>query len=186
MAVAVIAYMGFSTFSTFIMPLVVAVVLGMIFEPVASFLGRAMPRQLASILVLVGIGVLSVVAVAVVIFGVIDQGPEIVAQTQAAIDQGRDWLASQGMTVDLMDDVQQQLQLFVDEVRRVCSAMCPVPSPASAASSWGRSSRSSSSTSCWPSGPGWRNGWPRTWASGGPWQGIVTDATRSFRDYSTC
>jgi predicted PurR-regulated permease PerM len=183
-AVAVIAYMGFTTFSTFIMPLVVAVVLGMIFEPVASLLGRAMPRQLASILVLVGIGVLSVVAVAVVIFGVIDQGPEIVAQTQAAIDQGRDWLAGQGMTVDLMDDVQKQLQLFVDEV--LPGLLSYVPSAFSGISSflvgafialfilyfvlaeW-------ASLAQWVAG---HLGVPEDLG-----EGIVTDATRSFRDY---
>jgi hypothetical protein len=59
-AVAVVGYMGFSTFSTFILPLIVAVVLGMIFEPVASLLARVMPRQVAALLVLVGIGLLAV------------------------------------------------------------------------------------------------------------------------------
>ena len=57
-AVAVVGYLGFSTFSTFILPLVVAVVLGMIFEPVAGLFGRFMPRQLASMLVLIGIFVM--------------------------------------------------------------------------------------------------------------------------------
>ena len=38
---------------SFVLPLIVAVVLGMVFEPVASLLARVMPRQVASLLVLV-------------------------------------------------------------------------------------------------------------------------------------
>ena len=44
-AVAVVAYTAFSTFSTFILPLIVAVVLGIIFEPLASLAARFMPRH---------------------------------------------------------------------------------------------------------------------------------------------
>ena len=115
-AVAVVAYTAFSTFSTFILPLVVAVVLGMIFAPVASVLSRFMPRQVAALLVLSGIFVGAIVIVAVVVIGVIDQGSEIVDQTQAAIDTGRDWLSDQGINVVIIDDVQGQLSGFVDEV----------------------------------------------------------------------
>ena len=115
-AVAVVAYTGFSTFSTFILPLIVAVVLGMIFEPVASLMARILPRQIAALLVLAGIFVVAIVAVAIVVIGIIDQGPEIVDQTQAAIDLGRNWLAEQGVTVVLIDDVQAQMSSFVDEV----------------------------------------------------------------------
>ena len=56
------------------------------------------------------------VIVAVVVIGVIDQGSEIVDQTQAAIDTGRNWLNEQGIDVVIIDDVQAQLSDFVDEV----------------------------------------------------------------------
>ncbi|MFV2062272.1 MAG: hypothetical protein ACC726_02020, partial [Chloroflexota bacterium] len=46
-------YTGITAFSGFVIPLIVAVVLGMVFEPVAGILGRIMPRQLASLLVLI-------------------------------------------------------------------------------------------------------------------------------------
>lgn len=115
-AVAVVAYTAFSTFSTFILPLIVAVVLGIIFEPLASLGARFMPRQVASLLVLVGIFVLAIVIVAIVAIGVIDQGSEIVDQTEAAIDTGRNWLSDQGINVVLIEDVQAQLSNFVDEV----------------------------------------------------------------------
>jgi predicted PurR-regulated permease PerM len=183
-AVAVIAYMGFTTFSTFIMPLVVAVVLGMIFEPVASLLGRAMPRQLASILVLVGIGVLSVVAVAVVIFGVIDQGGEIVAQTQAAIDLGRGWLAERGMSVVAVDDVQAQLSTFVDDV--LPGLLSYVPSAFSGISSFLFSTFIALFIlyfvlAEWDTLAAWVGSHLGVPADLG--EGIVSDATRSFRDY---
>ncbi len=115
---AFLLYTGFSTFSSFILPLIVAVVLGMIFEPVASVLARVMPRRIASLLVLVGIIVLAVVVVAIVVIGVIDQGPEIVDQTQAALDTGRDWLAAQGLQIGQIDSVQKQLNEFVGRRRR--------------------------------------------------------------------
>jgi predicted PurR-regulated permease PerM len=183
-AVAVLAYMGFSTFSTFIMPLIVAVVLGMIFEPIATLLARFMPRQIASLLVLVGIGVLAVVAITVVVIGIIDQGPEIVAQTQAALDQGRDWLAGQGVTLELVDDVQTQLSSFLDEV--LPGLLTYVPSAFSGISTflvgtfialfilyfvlaeW-------TTLAQWVAG---HLGVPERLG-----EGIVTDATRSFRDY---
>jgi predicted PurR-regulated permease PerM len=182
--VAVIAYLGFSTFSTFIVPLVVAVVLGMIFEPVASLLGRVMPRQLASLLVLVGICALAVVVVVVVVIGIIDQGPEIVDQTQAAIDQGRDWLAARGITLTFVDDIQGQLATLVDQI--LPGLLSYVPGAFSGIASffigafialfilyfiiaeWGTLTK-------WA---GANLGLPADLGSG-----IVDDATRSFRDY---
>jgi predicted PurR-regulated permease PerM len=168
--VAVIAYLGFSTFSTFIVPLVVAVVLGMIFEPVASLLGRVMPRQLASLLVLVGICALAVVVVVVVVIGI--------------IDQGRDWLAARGITLTFVDDIQGQLATFVDQI--LPGLLSYVPGAFSGIASffigafialfilyfiiaeWGTLTK-------WA---GANLGLPADLGSG-----IVDDATRSFRDY---
>jgi predicted PurR-regulated permease PerM len=183
-ALAVVAYTGFSTFSTFILPLVVAVVLGMIFEPVASLLGRVMPRQLASLLVLIGIGALAVVALGVVVIGIIDQGPEIVDQTQAAIDQTRNWLADQGVTVVVIDDVQAQLSGFVDEV--LPGLLAYVPSAFSGISSFLVGAFIALFIlyfilAEWDSLTQWvaaNLGVPEDLG-----EGIVADATRSFRDY---
>ena len=44
--------LGLGALSEFVIPLVLAVVLGMIFAPVAGLLARYMPAQLASVLVL--------------------------------------------------------------------------------------------------------------------------------------
>ena len=183
-AVAVVAYTAFSTFSTFILPLVVAVVLGMIFEPVASLFARFMPRQAAALLVLAGIFVLAIIIVAVVVIGVIDQSPEIVDQTQAAIDTGRSWLADQGITVTLIDDVQAQLSAFVDEV--LPGLLSYVPGAFSGISSFLVGTFIALFIlyyviAEWESLASWVGahlGVPPDLGAG-----IVEDATRSFRDY---
>ena len=183
-AVAVVAYMGFSTFSTFILPLIVAVVLGMIFEPVASLFARVMPRQVAALLVLAGIFVLAAVIVAVVIIGILDQGDEIVDQTQAAIDLSRNWLAEQGVTVVLIDDVQAQLSSFMDEV--LPGLLSYVPSAFSSISSFLVGAFIAffilyfiiAEWQALASWVGANLGVPPDLG-----EGIVEDATRSFRDY---
>ena len=183
-AVAVVAYTAFSTFSTFILPLIVAAVLGIIFEPVAALFARFMPRQIASLLVLGGIFVLAIVIVAVVVIGVIDQAPEIVDQTQAAIDNGREWLAGQGITVVLIDDVQAQLSGFVDEV--VPGLLSYVPGAFSGISSFLVGAFIALFilyyvVAEWETLTGWVGsnlGVPPDLGAG-----IVEDATRSFRDY---
>ena len=183
-AVAVVAYTAFSTFSTFILPLVVAVVLGMIFEPVASLFARFMPRQVAALLVLSGIFVLATIIVTVVVVGVIDQSSEIVDQTQAAIDTGRNWLSDQGVTVVLIDDVQAQLSDFVDEV--LPGLLSYVPSAFSGISSFLVGAFIALFIlyyviAEWESLTSWVGanlGVPADLGAG-----IVEDATRSFRDY---
>ncbi len=183
-AVAVVAYTAFSTFSTFILPLIVAAVLGIIFEPVASLFARFMPRQVASLLVLVGIFVLAIVIVAVVVIAIVDQGSEIVDQTQAAIDTGRNWLADQGITVVVIDDVQAQLSDFVDEV--LPGLLSYVPGAFSGISSFLVGAFIALFIlyyviAEWETLTSWVGsnlGVPQDLG-----EGIVEDATRSFRDY---
>lgn len=97
---ASLIFVGLGAISDFIVPLVVATVLGMVFAPVAGLLARVMPPQLASVLVLVGLGVVIVAAIAVVVVGIIDQTPQISAQLQAAIDRGAGLLADLGLGQD--------------------------------------------------------------------------------------
>jgi predicted PurR-regulated permease PerM len=151
---------------------------------VASALARVMPRQLASILVLLGIGVLAVFVIGVVVVGIIDQGPEILDQTQAAIDLGRNWLAEQGITVTLVDDVRDQISSFVDEV--LPGLLSYVPSAFSGISSFLVSTFIALFIlyfvlAEWDTLASWVGsnlGVPQDLG-----EGIVADATRSFRDY---
>jgi predicted PurR-regulated permease PerM len=184
LALTVLLYMGFSAFSGFVLPLIVAAVLGMVFEPVASLLARVMPRQFASLLVLVGIGVLAVVAIGVVVIGIIDQGPEIVDQTQASIDLLRNWLAERGVAIVILEDVRAQLSTFLDEV--LPGLLAYVPSAFSGISSFLVSSFIALFflyfiLAEWESLAGWVGSHLGVPADLG--EGIVEDATRSFRDY---
>ena len=181
---AAMIYTGISAISSFVLPLIVAVVLGMVFEPVARLLTRVMPRQAASLVVLVGIVVLAVVAIAVVVVGVIDQGSEIVYQTQAAINQGRDWLAERGVSLVLVEDVRPQLDTFVDDV--LPGLLSYVPSAFSGISSFLVSTFIALFIlyfvlAEWDVLAAWVGSHLGVPARLG--QGIVEDATRSFRDY---
>ena len=184
LVLAVMIYTGLSAISGFVLPLIVAIVLGMVFEPVARLLSRLIPRQAASLLVLVGIGVLAVVAIAVVVIGVIDQGPEIVDQTQAAIDLGRNWLAERGVSVIVVDDVRAQLSTFIDDV--LPGLLSYVPSAFSGISSFLVSTFIALFIlyfvlAEWDSLATWVGAHLGVPANLGA--GIVADATRSFRDY---
>ncbi len=181
---AAMIYTGISAISSFVLPLIVAVVLGMVFEPVARLLARVMPRQAASLVVLVGIIVLAVVAIAVVVVGVIDQGSEIVDQTQAASDLGRNWLAERGMSLVLVEDVQAQLSTFVDDV--LPGLLSYVPSAFSGISSFLVSTFIALFIlyfvlAEWDVLCAWVGSHLGVPSRLG--QGIVEDATRSFRDY---
>jgi predicted PurR-regulated permease PerM len=181
---AILLYTGFSTFSSFILPLIVAVVLGMIFEPVASVLARVMPRRIASLLVLVGIIVLAIVVVAIVVIGVIDQGPEIVFQTQSAIDLARDWLADQGVEVVVIEDAREQLSGFVDDA--LPGLLSALPGAFSGISSFAVGTFIALFIlyfviAEWESLASWVGAHLGVPAALG--EGIVGDATRSFRDY---
>ncbi|MEA2025932.1 MAG: AI-2E family transporter [Chloroflexota bacterium] len=184
LVLTVLLYMGFSTFSGFILPLIVAVVLGMVFEPVATLLARVMPRQLASMLVLVGIGALAVVVIGVVVVGIIEQGPEIIDESQAAIDLGRNWLAERGVSIVIVDDVRAQLNTFVDSV--LPGLLSFVPSAFSGISSFLISTFIALFIlyfvlAEWESLAAWVGSNLGVPADLG--EGIVEDATRSFRDY---
>jgi predicted PurR-regulated permease PerM len=181
---AAMLYTGFSLISGFVIPLIVAVVLGMIFEPVANVLGRVMPRQAASLTVLIGLGVLVAVAVGVVVAGIIDQGPEIIDEMQSALDQLRQWLVERGIDLGSADDLQRQLTVWLDGV--LPGLVSYVPDAFSSIGSFLASSFIAIFIlyfviAEWDTLAGWVGshlGVPQDLG-----EGIVEDATRSFRDY---
>jgi predicted PurR-regulated permease PerM len=97
-AVILVTFLG--TLSDLVVPLIIAIVLGMIFEPVVTMLARWIPRKLAAIVVLVALVGLVVASIAVIVIGIIDQGPEIAAQFQAALARLGDWFAEQGIDLE--------------------------------------------------------------------------------------
>lgn len=99
-----LVFLGLGALSEFVIPLALAIVLGMIFAPVAGLLARYMPAQLASVLVLLGLGVAIVGAIAIIIVGIVDQIPQVTAQLDAAIERGRQLLADLGLGRAQADD----------------------------------------------------------------------------------
>lgn len=97
-AVILVTFLG--TLSDLVVPLIIAIVLGMIFEPVVTLLARWIPRKLSAIVVLVGLVGLVIASVGVVVFGIIDQGAEIAAQFQAALARLGEWLAERGVDLE--------------------------------------------------------------------------------------
>ncbi len=100
---ASLIFLGLGAISDFVIPLVVAVVLGMIFAPVARILSRHMPAKLASVLVLIGLGAAIVGVVAVIIVGIVDQIPQISAQLDAAAARAQQLLADLGLGRETAD-----------------------------------------------------------------------------------
>ena len=181
---AAMLYVGISAISGFVIPLLVAVVLGMVFEPVASLLARVMPRQLASLLVLAGLCVGAVVAIGVVVIGVIDQGPEIVAQFQSATDRLGDWLTEQGLELPGMEDVRAQVSTFLDDA--LPGLIAYVPRAFSGIGTFLISTFIALFIlyfvlAEWDDLAAWVGSHLNVPADLG--EGIVEDATRSFRDY---
>jgi predicted PurR-regulated permease PerM len=184
LVLAAMIYMGVTAISGFVVPLVVAIVLGMVFEPLASGLSRLMPRQLAAILVLAGLMAVAVVVVGVVAIGIIDQGPEIIDQFQAAFDRLREWLGERGIVIGGMDDLRGQLSEVVNEA--LPSLITTVSSAASGLGSLAVSTFIALFIlyfilAEWEVLTAWVGshlGVPDDLG-----EGIVQDATRSFRDY---
>ncbi len=181
---AAMLYTGFSLVSGFGVPLIVAVVLGMIFAPVADVLGRMMPRQLASLAVLAGLAILIVISIGVVVAGIIDQGPEIIDEMQSALEQLRGWLIERGVDLGTAEDLQRQLTVWLDEF--LPGLLAFVPDAFSSISSFLASSFIALFIlyfiiAEWETLAAWVGshlGVPDDLG-----EGIVKDATRSFRDY---
>jgi predicted PurR-regulated permease PerM len=100
-ALLVIAYFGLAGLSALLIPLVVAVVLGMIFYPLVDVLKRAgVPRALGAALVMLGLVAISAAAIWMAVAGVVDQWPQINQQLQLGWDQVERWLADFGLSLD--------------------------------------------------------------------------------------
>lgn len=92
---AVLIAGGISALSGIIVPLVIAVILGTVLEPVVAWLVRhRMPRLLAAILVLFAAVTVAVAVAVAVLYGFMQQLPEISRQVLSGWGQALDWLHS--------------------------------------------------------------------------------------------
>lgn len=109
-AVAVIAYSALAAVSSLVIPLVVAVVLGMLFVPLVDVLARTrVPRSIATGIVMVGLLVIVGGSVAVAVAGVVDQASEIQAQLEAGLETVIVWLADLGIDLGSPEEVLESI-----------------------------------------------------------------------------
>jgi putative heme transporter len=86
--------------SGFVVPLVVASVLGALFAPLVERLhARGVPRSAGALVVLLGLTAAVLGSVWLVVAGIVDQGPQIAAQLAAGLDALAAWLADRGVDV---------------------------------------------------------------------------------------
>lgn len=96
---SVIIYVGLAALSGLVIPLTVAAVIGTLFVPFVDKLADHMPRKLAAGLVLVGLIVVGVGAIAVAVAGIVDQGPQIRSELSAGLEAARDWISGLGIDI---------------------------------------------------------------------------------------
>lgn len=100
-------FVGFA--SGLIVPLILAVVIGVLFVPVVDALRvRGVPRQMGAVVVVLFVIALGVVAVGLTVTGVIDQGEEIVRQIQRGVQAVGDWLATLDLDTAVLDRIYQE------------------------------------------------------------------------------
>ena len=178
-------FLGLALIADFVVPLVVAVVLGMVFAPLAGLLARFMPQPIAAVLVLIGLGVVTVTVVAVIVVGIIDQAPQITAQLDAAVARAQELIADLGLGRDETEAAGgEQLTSAVGEI--VGGLLSVVPSAFSSIGSFLAGLFVAVfllyyMLAEWKLLTGWVGAHLGVPADLGA--GIVEDATRSFRDY---
>lgn len=96
-------YLGMSLISGLMTPLLVAAVIGTLFAPLCQWLSRWMPRQLAALLVLVGLLAIGIGTTTIAVRGVIEQAGEIGRQVTVGLDALQTWAAELGIGLSLDD-----------------------------------------------------------------------------------
>ncbi|MCH9788422.1 MAG: AI-2E family transporter [Actinomycetia bacterium] len=109
-ALAVVVYFGLVQISSLLVPLIVAIVIGMLFSPVVDRLTRAgLPPFLAASLVLVGLIAVTALSIFLAVKGIYDQRDLIAEQFSSGWDMVQVWLAERGISLDSVDQAVQSL-----------------------------------------------------------------------------
>lgn len=88
-----------------LVPLIIAMVVGVLFEPVVAWLARhRVPRWLGAAVVLIGLIAVLAGAFAVIVVAIADQWEAIVDAIDQALDDLQAWLAELGWEIDLSTD----------------------------------------------------------------------------------
>ncbi len=142
-----------SQVSGFVVPLVIAAVLGALFAPLVDRLrAHGVPRPGGALLVLLGLTAVVVGSIWLVVRGIVAQAPQIGAQVTAGLDTLTSRLADQGIDVGSGASVKDRWGLR--PVRRSKGSGRPYPAcsrawcPSASGRPWGPSS----STTSWSTG----------------------------------
>ena len=109
-ALTVVVYLGLAQISSLLIPLVVAIVIGMLFSPVVDRLTRAgLPPFAAASLVLVGLIAVTVLSIFLAVKGIYDQRDLIVEQFSSGWDMIQAWLAERGISVNSINQAVETL-----------------------------------------------------------------------------
>ncbi len=103
-------YLGSSLISALVLPLVVAAVVGALFAPLCQWFGKFMPRQLAALLVLLGLLAIAVGTIAITVRGVIEQASEIWRQVTVGLTALQAQASEWGLEIATLGDPQSGLQ----------------------------------------------------------------------------
>ena len=107
---AVVVYFGLVQISSLLVPLIVAIVIGMLFSPVVDRLTRAgLPPFWAASLVLVGLIAVTALSIFLAVKGIYDQRDLIAEQFSSGWDMVQVWLAERGISLDSVDQAVQSL-----------------------------------------------------------------------------
>ena len=102
-------FVGFA--SSLIVPLILAVVIGVLFVPVVDSLrSRGIPRQLSAVLVVLFVIALGVVAMWLTVTGVIEQGDEIVKQVRGGVQAAGEWLSTLDLDPEILDRIYEEAE----------------------------------------------------------------------------
>ncbi len=117
-AAGAVVYHDLAYVSGLVIPLVIAVVIGMLFTPLVDRLQRWLPRFVASGLVLIGLIALGYWTTVVTLTGIVEQAPQIGEEISAGLEAFVAWMA--GLGWDFADPEQ-----IVDELEKALSSLLP-------------------------------------------------------------
>jgi predicted PurR-regulated permease PerM len=97
---AAIVYSALASVASLVVPLIVAIVVGVLFAPLVDLAARShIPRRISSGLVIIGLTGISVASIWLTVKGVAEQAPEIGRQLAAGLDRVFAWLEDLGVSV---------------------------------------------------------------------------------------
>ena len=109
-AVSVVIYLGLSQLTSLLIPLVVAVVIGMLFSPVVDRLTRAgLAPFVAASLVLIGLVAITALSIFLAVKGIYDQRDLIVEQFSRGWEMIQVWLGERGISLDNLNEAFQTI-----------------------------------------------------------------------------